>query len=170
MGVGLNGTDLYWTRYPGENKYSIYLQRDLAGSVYLTQADVTYSVGQHSYQKAVNHMDIGSLLKQVVTGDYRVQIVAYNYAGEQISEPGYTHTFHHITRYRGDVNRDGAVDLSDYSDLAKYFAEWTDYDVMKDKEAADLNKSGGVDLDDLSILAKCFSEWDGCYEKYITTI
>ena len=71
------------------------------------------------------------------------------------------------TVMKGDVNRDGFVDLSDYSDLAKYFAEWSDYDEIVDVEAADLNGSGGVDLDDLSILAKYFAEWTG-YEDYLT--
>ena len=68
---------------------------------------------------------------------------------------------------KGDVNRDGNVDLSDYSDLAKYFAEWTGYGDIIDTAAADLNGSGSPDLDDLSILAKCFSEWDGYWEQYI---
>ena len=68
---------------------------------------------------------------------------------------------------KGDVNRDGVVDLSDYSDLAKYFAEWTGYDEIIDPQAADLNNSGAPDLDDLSILAKCFAEWTGYSETYL---
>ena len=77
-----------------------------------------------------------------------------------IIEPG--HSF-----LKGDVNRDGVVDLSDYSDLAKYLAEWTDYDEIVDVQAADLNNSGGADLEDLSILAKCFAEWNGYRETYL---
>ena len=67
---------------------------------------------------------------------------------------------------KGDVNRDGVVDLSDYSDLAKYFAEWTGFDEIVDVRAADLNNSGAPDLEDLSILAKYFAEWPGYEETY----
>ncbi|MBR6103025.1 MAG: hypothetical protein IKP95_11395 [Ruminococcus sp.] len=69
---------------------------------------------------------------------------------------------------KGDVNRDGTVDLSDYSDLAKYFSEWEGYDKIVNVKAADLNNSGAPDLDDLSILAKCFSEWTDYREKYLS--
>ena len=67
---------------------------------------------------------------------------------------------------KGDVNGDGVVDLSDYADLAKYFAEWSGYDKIVNVQAADLNGSGGADLDDLSILAKYLAEWSGYEDTY----
>ncbi|MBR6103233.1 MAG: hypothetical protein IKP95_12460 [Ruminococcus sp.] len=67
----------------------------------------------------------------------------------------------------GDVNHDNKVNLEDYSDLAKYIAEWDGYENTVDPASADLNGSGAPDLDDLSILAKCIAEWDGYNETYI---
>ena len=66
----------------------------------------------------------------------------------------------------GDVNSDNSVDLSDYSDLAKFLAEWAGYDQIINYRTADLNKNGVPDLEDLSILAKYFSEWSGYAETY----
>ena len=67
---------------------------------------------------------------------------------------------------KGDVNSDNKVDLNDYSDLAKYFAEWSGYDKIVNIEAVDFNNSGTADLDDLSILAKYLAEWTGYQETY----
>ena len=67
----------------------------------------------------------------------------------------------------GDVNLDGAVDLNDYSDLAKYLAEWEDYEYVGYFGLGDLDQNGVIDLNDLSLLGKCLSEWDGYQETYI---
>ena len=97
-----------------------------------------------------------------------------NYKSIAVKDGAGTSSFATVVRIegnkskKGDVNRDGTVDLSDYSDLAKYFAEWTGYDEIIDPEAADLNNSGAPDLDDLSILAKCFAEWTGYQETYLS--
>lgn len=73
-------------------------------------------------------------------------------------------------RLMGDVNGDGVVDLTDYSDLAKYIAEWTGYDEIVDVQTADFNNSGAPDLEDLSILAKCLSEWTGYADTYLVSV
>ena len=69
--------------------------------------------------------------------------------------------------FRGDVNGDGYIDLSDYSDLAKYMSEWPG--VTIDEEGADVDGNGTVDLNDLSSLAKYIADWVG-YDQLIVPI
>lgn len=67
----------------------------------------------------------------------------------------------------GDVNADGAVNVSDGVALSRYVAQWDDITV--DKHAADLNQDGVIKKQDVTILVRYLAGWDG-YDKYIQPI
>lgn len=85
----------------------------------------------------------------------------YNYSGKV--EPGTP-----LYYYKGDVNRDGVVDLLDVTILARRAAEWDGYGFYTcDTFLGDMDNNGVLDLVDVTLLARSVAEWDTYPEKYI---
>ncbi len=69
----------------------------------------------------------------------------------------------------GDLNGDDKVNVKDNMMLARYLAEWPDYDESTvNLAAADLNGDGKVNVKDNMILARHLAEWPG-YETLPVT-
>ncbi|MBR6044172.1 MAG: hypothetical protein IKP47_00910 [Ruminococcus sp.] len=67
---------------------------------------------------------------------------------------------------KGDVNSDGAVDVTDLSILARYLAKWPGYAGQVNELNADVDGSGEVTAADYSILARTLARWTGYAEQY----
>ena len=58
------------------------------------------------------------------------------------------------TKYRGDVNKDGKVTISDVTALVSIIKGQDDVEPKFDHVAADLNKDGSIDQKDVRLLVK----------------
>ncbi len=61
----------------------------------------------------------------------------------------------------GDVNSDGAVDVTDYTILARYYANWNDYKDIIIPETCDLNLDSRINTFDILILGRHLADFYG---------
>ncbi|MBR6044297.1 MAG: dockerin type I repeat-containing protein [Ruminococcus sp.] len=165
LGLGWDGPVLYWTRYPKATKYHIdimannFFHEEKAGETDLYSANF-------SNETAVMRYDIRRDLKKIGIGPYRIVITAYNYQGEQISDPTTPDIYFFPGARLGDVNDDGAVDVKDLTILARALAGWDGCWSRIAYVNADITDDGSVTVDDYTILARALAGWSGYAKKY----
>jgi len=175
LGLGWDGWNVHWARYPKCRYYRVALQKQDPGGGF-TDVEVmqVYKGASTEDNSTIIEKDMFPYIEKYGSGVYRVVIWSLNsFQGDQVS---YTTVTDEVTyteppsKLVGDINTDGSITADDAIIAARLAAGYGDYSARYDSDIADMNRDGKVTADDAIIIARYaadYGNYKDIYTRYI---